>query len=175
MDRSRLALAGESAGGTLALATAIAARDRQLPVPVHVLSVYPLAAAADDIATPAADTARPGDLPLMNRAMLRWFMGHLVRGRQDLSDPRLNLVAAEWAGLPPVSVVTAAHDPLHEHGVVLQSLLQRAGVPVERRHFDGVTHGFFGAAPVLQKAREAQAWAAQRLRGSFALRAAPMR
>ncbi len=159
-DPHRLALAGESAGGNLAVATAVAARDAGLPAPRHVLSVYPVAQTSLNTESYLENAiAKP-----LNRAMVKWFVDHLVRSEDDLADPRLSLIDADLAGLPPVTLINARIDPLRSDGAKLEDALQKAGVPVERRDYEGVAHEFFGAAAVLEKAREAQAYAGERLR-----------
>jgi acetyl esterase len=164
-DPSRIAIAGESAGGNLAVATAIAVRDTGLQPPRHVLSVYPVAQTSLNTESYIENAiAKP-----LNRAMVKWFVDHLVRSEADLKDPRLALVDANLAGLPPVTIINARLDPLRSDGAKLKDALQAAGVPVERREYEGVAHEFFGAAAVLHKAREAQAYAGQRLSQSLGL------
>ena len=162
-DPSRVALAGESAGGNLAVATAMAARDARLPLPVHVLSVYPIAQTRLD--TPSYVEFQ--DAKPLNRAMMNWFFHHTARNRSDWRNAPLDLVHARLQGLPPVTIVNAGIDPLLSDGAMLEAALQRAGVPVQRRVWDGATHEFFGMAAVVQDAKEAQAWAGQRLRRAF--------
>ena len=99
--------------------------------------------------------------------MVKWFVDHLVRSEDDLKDPRLSLGDAQLKGLPPVTLINARLDPLRSDGAKLEDALQGAGVPVERREYEGVAHEFFGAAAVLQKARQAQAFAGERFRASF--------
>lgn len=162
-DPGRLALAGEGAGGNLALATAIAARDTDLTQPRHVLSVCPVAQTSLGTKSYVEQTlAKP-----LNRAMMRWFFNQVVRSESDLVDPRLSLINADLRSLPPVTIINASIDPLRSDGILLEDALRKAGGSVERREFEGVTHEFFGAAAVLQKACEAQAFAGERLRKSF--------
>jgi acetyl esterase/lipase len=163
-DPERIALAGESAGGNLALATAIAARDEQLPQPVHVLAVYPVTQTSLNTESYLENAiAKP-----LNRAMMQWFFEHVVESEQDLEDPRLQLIDAHLEGIAPVTLITARIDPLRGDGAKMESALEAAGVEVERRDYEGVTHEFFGAAAVLAKAREAQMYAGERLRQAFA-------
>ena len=159
-DPTRLALAGESAGGCLAVATAIAARDRGLTPPRAVLAVYPVT--QNNLST--ASYLENAIAAPLNRAMIPWFLDQLLRSEADLDDPRLNLVDAELHGLPPVTIINAALDPLRDDGAMLEEALLASGVPVERTVYDGVTHEFFGMAAVVEKAREAQAHAGERLR-----------
>ncbi|MEJ5990339.1 alpha/beta hydrolase [Ramlibacter sp. PS3R-8] len=162
-DPRRVALAGESAGGNLAVATAIAAREARLQMPVHVLSVYPIAQTQLD--TPSYVQFQ--DAKPLNRPMMRWFLNQAARFPADLRDPHLDLVRAQLQGLPPVTIINAAIDPLLSDGAMLEAALQRAGVPVQRRVYEGVTHEFFGMAAVVQDAKAAQAFAGQRLREAF--------
>jgi len=162
-DPTRLALAGESAGGNLAVATAIAARDAGLPKPAAVVSVYPVAQTSTT--TPSYNTY--ADAKPLNRPMIQWFVNHLTKSPDDLKDPRLQLIDANLAGLPPVTIINAQIDPLLDDGAMLEAALAKAGVPVERKVYDGVTHEFFGMAAVVQKARDAQAFAGDRLKKAF--------
>ena len=163
-DSTRLALAGESAGGGLAVATAIAARDRQMTLPRAIVSVYPIA--GSDTMTPSYvenATAKP-----LNRPMMSWFFARYLRSPADRQDPRINLVDANLAGLPPTLIINAQIDPLRSEGEALAERLRAAGVTVEQRTFEGTAHEFFGMAAVVDKAKEAQALAAASLQRSLA-------
>jgi acetyl esterase len=162
-DTEQVALAGESAGGNLALATAIAVRDSEARQPVHVLAVYPVTQTSRDTESYIENAIA---LPL-NRAMMKWFFEHTTRNEADLQDKRLQLIDAPLAGLPPVTLINAHIDPLRSDGAKLEAALRRADVAVERRDYAGVTHEFFGCAAVVDKAREAQAWAGRRLQEAF--------
>ena len=159
-DPTRLALAGESAGGNLALATAIAARDAGVQAPLHVLAVYPVGQTGN-LATQSyqdSATAKP-----LNKAMIGWFVDKLLARPADKSDPRLDLVNAKLAGLPPVTLINAQIDPLREDGALLEAALKNAGVKVTRTVYTGVTHEFFGMAAAVKKAADAQAQAGKAL------------
>ena len=163
-DPKQLALAGESAGGNLAVATAIAVRDAGLQAPLHVVAVYPVA--QTNLETPsykANANAKP-----LNRPMIKWFVDKLINSPADLKDPRIALVDAKLQGLPPVTLISAPIDPLLDDAAMLEAALKKAGVSVERKFYDGVAHEFFGMAAVVAKAKEAQEYAGQRLKTSFA-------
>ena len=162
-DPSRIALAGESAGGNLAVTTAIQARDARLPLPRHILSVYPIA--GTDLNTPSY-VENANAMPL-NRALMAWFFRYVPIDPAQLMDPRINLANANLAGLPPVTIVAAQIDPLRSEGEQLASKLGAAGVSVDRREFAGVTHEFFGADGLIPAAAEAQQYAGARLRAAF--------
>ncbi len=160
-DPNRVALAGESAGGNLALNVAIAARDGNLGRPAHVLAVYPVAGA--DMNTPSY-RENANALPL-SRAGMEWFVRHAFESAVGAQDPRVNLVARnDLRGLPPVTIVAAQIDPLRSEGETLATRLREAGVDVAHRTFPGTTHEFFGMATVVTGAQQAQAFAVERLR-----------
>lgn len=163
-DPSRLALAGESAGGGLAVATAVAARDAGLPAPRHVLSVYPIAQTESFNTESYIENAIAKPL---NRAMMEWFLDHAIPNEQDRADPRANVVKADLRGLPPVTIINATLDPLRSDGGMLEDALEAAGVRVEREIYTGVTHEFFGCGAVVAKAKEAVAFAGQRLQADL--------
>lgn len=162
-DPRRVALAGESAGGNLAVATAIAARDAGVQAPLHVLSIYPVA--GSDTNTPSY-RENSNAMPL-GRAGMNWFFFHTARTPADLMDPRINLVVANLRGLPPTTIIAAQIDPLRSEGQMLTDRLRAAGVTVTRREFANTTHEFFGGDAVIPDALAAQRFAGERLRAAF--------
>lgn len=163
-DAKRLALAGESAGGNLAVATAVAAHKAGLTEPKHVLSVYPVAQSN----TETESYRKYADAMPLNRAMMLWFIDNVTKGPADVKDTRIDLVHADLKGLPPVTVINAEIDPLRDDGAELEKALRTAGVSVERKVYPGVTHEFFGTAAVVKKAEEAQMYAGERLKADLA-------
>ena len=162
-DPKRIALAGESAGGGLAVATAIAARDRKLQAPLAVISVYPIA--GTDTTTPSYienASAKPLDRPMMS-----WFFDKYLKTPADRQDPRLNLVAADLKGLPPVTIINAQIDPLRSDGEILAAKIRSAGGTVTQKTYDAVTHEFFGMGAVHDKAKAAEAMATDALVAAF--------
>lgn len=160
---NKIALVGESAGGNLAINTAIAARDQNLTKPVAVVSVYPVATTSMD--TPSKKeqaAAKP-----LNTPMMAWFVKNATNGSTDTQDPRLNLVAADLKGLPPTTVINAEIDPLKSDGDMIVEKLKAAGVSTEHKLYTGVTHEFFGMDAVVAKAKEAQDFAAVQLKKGF--------
>ncbi len=164
-DVERIALAGESAGGTLAVATAVALGGRALARPRAVLAIYPIAQTGNDRTESYDDSANARPL---NAAMIPWFLDKLVRSPFDRTDTRLDLINADLVGLPPVTIINAEIDPLRSDGAMLETALKEAGVEVTRKVYAGVTHEFFGMAAVVQRAAEAQEFAGAQLRLAFA-------
>lgn len=164
IDQNRVAVGGESAGGNLAAAVCLMARNRGAKMPVHQLLVYPVT--GHDFYTPSYEQnahARP-----LNRAMMMWFFLHETRRPDNVRNPYLvPLRAHNLQNLPPATVITAEIDPLHSEGEAYATRLRQAGVPVSYRLFRGVTHEFFGMGAVVDKAKQAVAFAAEGLRTSF--------
>jgi len=162
-DPARIAVGGEGAGGTLAAAVSIMARDSGLTVPVHQLLVYPIADAS--MATPSYRehaAAQP-----LSRATMTWYFGQYLRTSEDGANPLISLVRADVKGLPPATIIAAELDPLTSEGRAYAERLEGAGVDVEYELYSGVTHEFFGMGAIVPDARAAVELAASRLRKSF--------
>lgn len=162
-DVKKIALAGESAGGNLAVATAIYARDNHLPGPVHILAVYPIAN-SDKMLPSRKDSANAKPL---NTAMLKWFGYFYAKDAADQMDPRINLVKADLRDLPPTTIINAQIDPLRSDGETLASAMRAAGDRVDQRTFAGVTHEFFGMGKVVRGAYDAENYAIAKLKSAF--------
>jgi acetyl esterase len=162
-DPLKIAVMGESAGANLALNVSIHARDTGLPPPVHQALIYPVA--SNNIVSISYEENRNAQ-PL-NKKMMLWFVQNVINDERDLSSPLINVVEADLANLPPTVVVTAGIDPLRSDGEKLAQKLRSAGVAVEHRNYQGATHEFFGMAPVVQAARDAQAFVSLAQRQAF--------
>jgi len=162
-DGKRVAVAGESAGGNLAANVAIAARDKQERMPVHLLLVYPVA--SSNMSSESYQKYR--EAKPLDKNMMIWFTEQYFKTADDGKDPRINLVAANLKGLPETTIINAEIDPLLSDGKLLAEKLEAAGVSVKQKTYGGVTHEFFGMAAVVEDAKDAQKLASERLRGSF--------
>lgn len=143
IDPDRLAIGGQSAGGGLAAAVALLARDRNGPsLCLQVLDIPEL----DDSVTTASVTTYV-DTPLWNHnnAVLSWKAylgnGHAGVASQYAAPTR----ATDLAGLPPAYVATCEFDPLRDEGIDYARRLIAAGVPTELHHYPGTFHGASGA------------------------------
>ena len=164
-DPRRIAVAGESAGGNLAINVSIAARDAHITPPVHELLIYPVAGA--DTHTPSY-IADEYAIPL-SRADVAWYVNNTLGSPADLQDPRLDLIGkADLHNLPPTTVISAEIDPLDSDGTFLTYKLLTQGNAVLRTEYGGTTHEFFGTGAVVARAREAQQFAAEQLDATFA-------
>jgi len=163
-DPRRMAIAGEDAGGNLALNVALRARDDHFTQPVAQVLIHPIA--GSDMSRPSyGETlrARPIGLPGM-----QWRMRHELEDREQMSDARIDLAGREdLAGLPPTTIILAEIDPLRSEGEALAEALDAAGVSTTCTVHDGVTQGFFGLGLVVTKALFAQSEAAEALNRAF--------
>lgn len=159
-DSTKVALAGESAGGNLAVAVAIMARDNGIRKPLHILSVYPIA--NYDFNTPSY--IKYADAKPLSKPFMQWFFKYYLNNPSEGADPRISLVNADLSGLPPTTIINAEIDPLQSEGGMLADKLNAAGVSVLRKVYTGVTHEFFGMAAVIPEAKAAQQLASKRLK-----------
>ncbi|MHA4896653.1 alpha/beta hydrolase [Pedobacter sp. PWIIR3] len=162
-DPKMISVAGESAGGNLAVNTAIMARDKGIMLPTHILAVYPVA--GSDMNTESYKknaAAKPLDKPMM-----MWFVKNYLNSMTEGKDPRINLVAANLKGLPSTTIVTAEYDPLQSDGMLLANKLKAAGVTVDSKNYDGVTHEFFGMGALVPEAMDAETYAADQIKKAF--------
>ncbi len=165
-DSKRIAVVGESAGGNMAAAICMMAKEKGIQMPVHQVLVYPV---VDMTGTPTPSKEENAKAKPLNTAMLDWFGKHLLAKPDDAKNPRLSLLMAgeELKGLPPATIILAQIDPLRSEGESLAKALQDAGVKVNVKLFEGVTHEFFGMAAVVNKAKEAQQLATGDLKAAF--------
>lgn len=161
-DPKKVAVAGESAGGNLAAAVSMMARDSGVPVPRHEVLIYPIAS----LAMNTASYNRYAQAKPLNKAMMHWFFAKYLPVNSKNSH-LIDLVNADLKGMPPSTVITAEIDPLQSEGSMLADNLKGAGVPVTFKLYKGVTHEFFGMASILPEARDAQALAAGELKKAF--------
>jgi acetyl esterase len=162
-DPKKIAVAGESAGGNLAAAVSIMARDKKIMLPLHEVLIYPVAQANMNT---DSYTKYANAVPL-NKASMEWFLKNYLQSMGQAKDPRISLVNANLKGLPPTTIINAEIDPLADDGKLLEDKLKAADVKVDRKVYDGVTHMFFGMVPVVPEANQAQAYAADQLKSAF--------
>ena len=153
-DKDRIAVAGDSAGGNLAAVVALLARDAGGPALRLQVLVYPI---ADYNLVGESYEKYATGYGVLTRAAMHWFQGHYFANAAEANDWRASPIKApSLAGVAPALVVTAECDVLHDDGVAYAEALRRAGVPVEYKEYPGMIHAFFGMAPMVDGAVEAQ-------------------
>jgi len=171
-DPGRLAVGGDSAGGNLAAAVALMARDRRGPSIAFQLLVYPVTHC--NYTTNSYQAYAEGHM--LTRDGMRWYWDHYLKDAADASDPyAAPFVAQNLSGLPPALVITAECDPLCDEGAAYAQRLKEAGVPTTYSCYDGMIHGFFGMPAVLDKGKQAVAEASAALKKALTLQAAAAR
>jgi acetyl esterase len=164
--QDRIAVGGDSAGGNLAAVVALMARDRGGPKLAFQLLIYPATDCADD--TPSQhEFAEVSPDYLLSRADMEWFWGHYL-GPGDKSNPMAcPALAKSLANLPPAFVLTAEVDPLRDEGEAYAEAMRTAGVNVTLKRYNGVCHGFFSMASMIDKGRQAVDDSSARLRSAI--------
>lgn len=162
-DAKRIAVGGDSAGGTLAAVCAIQARDVALPLALQLL-IYP---GCSSYQTAASHTTYAQGL-VLEAAAIQWFFSHYATTPQARDDWRFApLNAPDVGGVAPVWMGLAEFDPLVDEGIEYADKLRLAGVAVDLEIYRGVTHEFIKMGRVIPQARQAHADAAQALRQAF--------
>ena len=158
VDSSRLAVAGDSAGGNLATVAAAVLGDEGGPALALQLLVYPVTSC--DLST-GFDMIYEGHI--LYRDEMQWHQDNYLTSAEEKLDPRVSPLLGNLAGLPPAAVVLAECDPIRPQGVRYVEALRAAAVPVEV--FDAATlvHGFFGLDELFPEASEAMAFAGTQL------------
>jgi acetyl esterase len=168
-DARRVAVGGDSAGGNLAAAVCLRAKERGGPLPVFQLLVYPVVDYNFDRPSYRANA----DGYLLTQTAMRWFWDQYVNTPEEMAHPHASpMSATDLSGLPPALIITAEFDPLRDEGEAFGERLRHAGVPVEVTRYDGMIHGFFGMFPVIDKGKDAVRQASAALSSAFALQPA---
>ena len=139
IDRNRLVVGGDSAGGNLAAAVAVAARDQQIPVAAQLL-IYPVIEANFN----NASYTENADGYFLTKPMMAWFWDQYIPDKSMRTDIRVAPINADLKNLPPAIVLTVEHDPLRDEGVAFANALKRNGVDVYPIHVSDTIHGYFG-------------------------------
>jgi acetyl esterase len=148
VDTGRVAVGGDSAGGNLAAAVALLARDAGVALAYQLL-LYPQL----DLVCDAPSHELFAEGYMLTRPAIAWFIGNYVRTPADVTDWRASpLRAASLAGVAPAFVVTAGFDPLRDEGAAYAERLASSGVPVRHVPYDGMIHGFAGMGGVIDAA-----------------------
>jgi acetyl esterase len=151
-DPERVGVGGTSAGGNLAAAVALLAREHDGPDLAAQLLCYPITNHdfdTDSYAENASDY-------LLTRADMEWFWDQYLRSDVDGHNPFASpLRARDLSGLPPATVVTAGFDPLRDEGAAYADRLAMAGVPVEHLDYERLCHGFLSMTDAVDAAADA--------------------
>jgi acetyl esterase len=154
VDAGRIGVAGDSAGANLAAVCAIMARDAGGPDLCLQSLVYPVV----DYGMHDGSYERYAEgFGILTKAAVQWFRGHYLPDAAAAEDWRASPIrSASLAGVAPAIIIAAECDVLCDEGQRYADALRAAGVPVERREYRGMVHGFFGMVPAVDDAVRAQ-------------------
>ncbi len=151
-DATRIAVGGDSSGGTLATTAAMLNRDRSGPKIKCQVLICPVT----DYYLPETPSYREiGSGYLINRDWMVWAWNNYLPANANLNDPYLcPLRATDLSGMPPALIATAEYDPLRDEGMEYAKKLQAADVKVELLHHEDQLHGFIMQTRRIDKARK---------------------
>ena len=154
IDNSRMAVGGDSAGGNLAAAVALA---EVVPLKFQML-IYP----AVDMRMESPSINENANAPILTKAVMAWFVAHYLSSDAD----RANIMASPMFAsdellkkMPPAIVITAQYDPLRDEGEAYGKRLVENGVSTTITRYNGAFHGFFNMITILDDAQSAHAQA----------------
>ncbi|PQV50799.1 alpha/beta hydrolase [Paraburkholderia sp. BL21I4N1] len=167
IDENRLAVGGDSAGGTLATVCAVLARDADIELALQML-IYPGTTGHQQ----TESHARLANGFLLSGETIQWFFDHYVRDTSDRDDWRFAPLdgqrdAPAFSGLAPAWIATAEYDPLSDEGAAYAEKLRNAGNLVMLLRYPGMIHEFFKMGGFVPDVAQAHADAAAALRGAF--------
>ena len=164
-DPTRLAVAGDSAGGNLAAAVALRGRDDGGPTLALQVLIYPVTNCAFDTASYHQYASGYG----LTRDMMRYFWKSYLSRPADANHPAASpLQAADLAGLPPALVLTAQYDVLRDEGEAYAARLAQASVPVRCTRYLEMNHGFVQLGALCEPALQGLMEIAESVRTTFA-------
>ncbi len=152
LDRSRIGISGDSAGGNLALATALKLRDASETWLKYLLLIYPALCPKGD--SKSHRLFGQGSYGLGTEAM-EYFWSAYLSDVDERNNPLAAPLLADLSGLPFTQIISGGLDPLQDDAFRLEELLARADVPHQHRTYPGMVHGFFSMTNFLDVAVDA--------------------
>lgn len=164
IDPTRIAVGGDSAGGNLATAVALRARQSNCLNLIYQMLVYPVTNYQFD----TESYQKYGINYFLTKRAMEWFweqyLPHESAGREVYASP---LRCKDLSGLPDATVITAGYDPLYSEAVQYVELMQQSDIQVEHINYEDMIHGFFRRSDLYDRAFEAVQLAGQNLRKAF--------
>ena len=171
IDAERIAVGGDSAGGTLATVSALMAIERGRPLVMHQLLFYPVTGTEENLPLSLIDYANGY---LLDEGLIRWFQQQYFHDESELMHPYASPIFSDHLGdLPPTTLLTAEYDPLRDLGRAYANKLISLGVPVTYQNYEGLIHGFVNYYTYVPEARRAVIEAAHALGTAFIKKTRP--
>ena len=160
-DASRLAVAGDSAGGGLAAVVALAARDAGGPAIAQQVLIYP----CTDSRGGYPSYVENEEGPFLTKASMEWFYEQY---RPDPTDWRASPILGDLSNLPPALLITGQYDPLRDEGKAYAEALEAAGNAVVHHNYETMPHVFVQMWGILPTAKECMTEICETLKKAFA-------
>lgn len=164
-EPDRLAIGGDSAGGNLTAAVALAARDRDGPEFDHQVLIYPAGNPPAVNWLDSYDENATGYL--LELDSVEWYLDQYCDPADYGNQYAFPLRARDFSGLPPATVITAGFDPIRDEGIEFADRLQDAGVGVDHLHYESQIHAFISLYEHLDDGEEAIEELSANLKSAF--------
>lgn len=164
-DAARIAVGGDSSGGTLATITCYLAQQRGKPSICHQFLWYPGVGSAG----PSESSEKFSKGYFLENDLMLWSMQHYLNSKEEMMDPRVQpLRIGDLSRMPPTFLMTAGFDPRRDDNAVYAQRLRDTGVPVVFECVESTIHGFLFMLKSISVARDAAMRSAAHARGIFA-------
>ena len=164
IDQNRIAVGGDSAGGNLATAVALKARQSKNLNLVYQMLVYPVTNFQFD----SESYQKYGSNYFLTKRAMEWFWDQYLpdesAGREVYASP---LRCKDLSGLPDALVITAGYDPLYSEAVQYAEQMRQSGIQIEHINYEDMIHGFFRRSDLYDRAFESVQMAGQKLKEVF--------
>lgn len=163
-NASKIAVAGDSAGGNLSAVICLMARAENIQAPCFQWLIYP----ATNMHMDTSSHRDFADGYFLTNTLMAWFQGHYLKSDTDKDDWRASpLLAEDLSNLPPALIQTAGFDPLKEEGIAYANALTAAGGTITHTDYSGMIHGFINIGGVIDAAKVATQEGVEALKVSF--------
>lgn len=162
--KDKIAIWGESSGGSIAATSTHVLRDEGNPIIKHQTLFYPMV----DLVTPFPSKETYGKGYMLDKPFIQWLDARGFHPQQDRSHPLASpLLSTNFSNLPPATIITAGFDPLRDEGEAYAQKLLSAKVPIAFKRFEGMIHGFMRFYQKVSATKEALAFASDALKQHF--------
>lgn len=149
-DPRKIIVMGDSAGGNLATAVCLMARDRGHRLATQQILIYPVVSGKLDLPSTDANA----DAPVLTKSRMQYFVDCYARDEADISEPYFSpLLAENLSNLPPALIIAGEYDILHDQAQMYAERLQEAGIPVKLLDYPKTIHGFISFPPFCNEAQ----------------------
>lgn len=165
VDPHKIAIWGESSGGSIAATSTHVLRDAGKNIIKHQTLFYPMV----DLVDPFRSKTLYSDGFMLDKSFVKWLDERGFEPTQNRACPLASpLLSSDFKGLPPATVITAQYDPLRDEGEAYAKKLKEAGVNVSLKRFYGMIHGFMRFYPKVDATQAALEFACVAIKNHFA-------